>query len=180
VPAPDDDDLCGIKAEAFQPGTVGVARLIEGVGFAHKQERTRVAFGETSKKGNRKAGGSDRIASGFTADLMQGIAAKPAAKDCVERTNVEGQERATGRQTDRLPFDFRDPPAEPGKDVPCHGCVCVHGHLNRSEICSCFVLMIPEPGKRVKHHKFHPVSPKNQSCYRHPANHIDGPRRSPS
>jgi len=57
--ATDNDELCGIEAEAFEPGSVGMACLVEGTGLADQQERTMVARPETGEEGNGEAGGGD-------------------------------------------------------------------------------------------------------------------------
>jgi hypothetical protein len=59
APAADDDELCGIEAEAFEPGSVGMACLVEGAGLADQQDRTMIARPETGEEGNGEAGGGD-------------------------------------------------------------------------------------------------------------------------
>lgn len=78
APAADNDELCGIEAEAVEPRSVGMAGLGESTGLADQQERAMITLCETGEEGNGEAGGGDRIAGGFAADLMQCVAAKSA------------------------------------------------------------------------------------------------------
>jgi quercetin dioxygenase-like cupin family protein len=178
----DDDELCGIEAEAVEPGPVGMTCLGEGAGLADQQERAMIALCETGKEGNGEAGRGARIAGGFAADLMQRIAAKPTRQHGVKGADAEGQACAMGRQADRPALDFSDPPAEPGKNLPCHGSACVHGHSNRPSMM--FLFCSNDSGTRQKSQASWKSAgcPENQdigrikSCYRQ--SHDDhGPRR---
>lgn len=130
APAAHDDEFSRVEAEAFEAGTIGSAGLLHGIGFGDQQEGTRLGLGKTGEKGEREAGGGDRIARGFAADLMEGVAAEAAAEPAIDTDLAKGKAHPAGGQGNRPALDLGDLLAQPGKPLPCHENACAHGPLH--------------------------------------------------